>query len=98
MVIIQALLAYLARSAGKILNTAFGWATVMLFGQVPQERQIYLSIIAFGSVAWIVAVAGVLEASVATFLFAFVTVPALLDKRWIRLGMNCGAAGVPILS
>src|SRR5437660_356346 len=61
MAIIQALLAFLTRSAGKILNTAFGWATVMLFGQVPQERQIYLSIIAFGSVAWIVAVAGGLE-------------------------------------
>src|SRR5438445_77870 len=61
MVIIQALLAYVARSAGKILNTAFGWATVMLFGQVPQERQIYLSIIAFGSLAWVVARAGGLE-------------------------------------
>ena len=97
MVIIQALLAFLTRSAGKILNTAFGWATVMLFGQVPQERQIYLSIIAFGSVAWIVAVAGVLEPSVATFLFAFVTVPAWLDKRWIRLGMIAAVAVIPIL-
>src|SRR2546429_3815641 len=97
MVIIQALLAFLTRSAGKILNTAFGWATVMLFGQVPQERQIYLSIIAFGSVAWIVAVAGVLEPSVATFLFAFVTVPAWLDKRWIRLGMIAAVAVISIL-
>src|SRR5947208_12450233 len=97
MAIIQALLAFLTRSAGKILNTAFGWATVMLFGQVPQERQIYLSIIAFGSVAWIVAVAGVLEPSVATFLFAFVTVPAWLDKRWIRLGMIAAVAVIPIL-
>src|SRR2546426_11170043 len=95
MVIIQALLAFLTRSAGKILNTAFGWATVMLFGQVPQERQIYLSVIAFGSLAWIVAVAGVLEPSVATFLIAFVTVPAWLDKRWIRLGMIAAGARIP---
>jgi hypothetical protein len=97
MVIIQALLAFLTRSAGRILNTAFGWATVMLFGQVPQERQIYLSIVVFGSVAWIVAVAGVLEPSVATFLFAFVTVPAWLDKRWIRLGMIAAVAVIPTL-
>ena len=69
MAIIQVLLAFLTRSAGKILNAAFGWATVMLFGQVPQERRIYLSLIAFGSVAWIVALAGVLEPSVATFLY-----------------------------
>ena len=97
MAIIQALLAFLTRSAGKILNTAFGWATIMLFGQVPQERQIYLSIIAFGSVAWIVAVAGVLEPSVATFLLAFVTVPAWLDKRWIRLGMIAAVVIIPVL-
>jgi len=97
MAIIQALLAFLTRSAGKILNTAFGWATVMLFGQVPQERQIYLSVIAFGSLAWIVAVAGVLEPSVATFLIAFVTVPAWLDKRWIRLGMIAAVAVIPTL-
>jgi hypothetical protein len=95
MAIIQALLALLTRSAGKILNAAFGWATVMLFGQVPQKRQIYLSLIAFGSVVWIVALAGVLEPSVATFLFVFVTVPPWLDKRWIRLGMIAAVAVIP---
>src|SRR5207244_13054553 len=90
MAIIQVLLAFLTRSAGKILNAAFGWATVMLFGQVPQERRIYLSLIAFGSVAWIVPLAGVLDPSVAAFLFAFVTVPAWLARPWIRLGMIAG--------
>src|SRR5947207_12650535 len=97
MAIIQVLLAFLTRSAGKILNAAFGWATVMLFGQVPQERRVYLSLSAFGSMGWIVALVGVLEPSVATFLFAFVTVPAWLDKRWIRLGMIAVVAVIPIL-
>jgi hypothetical protein len=43
MALIQGLIAALLRSAGKILNTAFGWATMTLFGRVPQERQVYLS-------------------------------------------------------
>jgi hypothetical protein len=95
MAIIQAILAFVTRSAGRLLNTAFGWATVMLFGQVPQDRQVYLSIIAFGSVAWIVALLGILFPSVATFLFIFVTVPTWIDKRWIRLGMLVGAVLIP---
>ena len=40
MAIIQVLLAALARSAGRILNTAVGWATTMIFGRVPEKRQI----------------------------------------------------------
>jgi len=48
MAIVQALLALVFRSAGRLLNMVFGWATMMLFGKVPQDRQIYLSIIAFG--------------------------------------------------
>src|SRR3954451_8277535 len=76
MAIVQAVLALIFRSAGKLLNTAFGWATGMLFGKVPQDRQIFLSVIAFGSVAWIVAVLGIIFPSFATFLLAFVPLPA----------------------
>ena len=97
MAIVQALLALLTRSAGRLLNTAFGWATVMLFGQVPQDRQIYLSIIAFGSVAWIVVVAGVAVPSFATFLLAFVTIPEWVDKGWIRLAMLVAAVVIPAI-
>ena len=49
MALIQALVAALTRSAGKLLNTAFSWATVLLFGRVSESRQIYVSAIAFGS-------------------------------------------------
>ena len=48
MVIIQALLTLIVHSFGRVVNMAFSWATVMLFGRVPQERQIFLSIVAFG--------------------------------------------------
>jgi hypothetical protein len=97
MAIVQALLALLFRSVGRLLNTAFGWATIMLFGKVPQDRQIYLSIIAFGSVGWIVAVLGILFPSFATFLLAFVPLPAWIDPTWVRLAMLAGAVIIPLV-
>jgi hypothetical protein len=97
MAIVQAVLALILRSAGRLLNTAFGWATIMLFGKVPQDRQIYLSIIAFGSVAWIVAVFGVIFPSFATFLLTFVPLPAWVDRAWVRLAMLGAAAVIPLI-
>jgi hypothetical protein len=97
MAILQAVLALVFRSAGKLLNTAFGWATMMLFGKVPQDRQIYLSVIAFGSIAWIVAVLGIVFPSFATFLLAFVPLPAWVDRTWVRLAMLAAAAIVPLV-
>jgi len=97
MAIVQAVLALIFRSAGRLLNTGFGWATVMLFGKVPQDRQIYLSIIAFGSVAWMVAVLGIAFPSFATFLLAFVPLPAWVDRTWVRLAMLGAACVIPLI-
>ena len=97
MVILQALLTLLTRSAGKLLNTAFGWATVMLFGRVSKERQIYLSIIAFGSVLWIVALISLAAPGFGTFLLTFVTLPKWVDKRLIRLAMTAAVLVIPAL-
>ncbi len=97
MVAIQALIGMIFRSAGKILNTAFGWATSMLFGKVPENRQIYVSVIAFGSVIWIVALLGVIFPAVASFLLAFVTLPPWVPKSWIRLAFLAAAILLPVV-
>ena len=95
MAIVQALLAALARSAGRLLNTAFGWATTMIFGKVPQDRQIYLSVIAFGSIVWILVVVGIAFPTVGTFLLAFVPLPDWVSKGLVRLAMLALAIVVP---
>jgi hypothetical protein len=97
MAIVQAVLALILRSAGRLLNTAFGWATIMLFGKVPADRQIYLSGITFGSVGWIIAVLGVASPSFATFLLAFVPLPDWVDRDWVRLAMLAAAVVIPLL-
>jgi hypothetical protein len=93
--IVQALIALLTRSAGRLLNTAFSWATILLFGRVSQDRQIYVSAIAFGSVIWLVVLTGVAFPSVATFLLSFVTLPKWIDKTWIRLAMLAAVVVIP---
>ena len=95
MAIIQALFAAVTRSAGKLLNTVFAWATVLLFGRVPEDRQIYVSAIAFGSVIWLVAVVGIAFPSLGTLLLSFVPLPDWVDKRWVRLAMFAAVIVIP---
>ena len=97
MAIIQVLLAALARSAGRILNTAVGWATTMIFGRVPEKRQIYVSIMTFGSLVWIAVIVGIAFPTVGTFLLSFVALPSWVDRKWVRLAMTIAAAVLPAL-
>ncbi|HYN87371.1 MAG TPA: hypothetical protein VER55_02515, partial [Ardenticatenaceae bacterium] len=94
---IQALLAVVARVLGRVLGTAFGWATVLLFGKVPEERQIYLSIASFGSVVWLITLLGIAFPSFATFMLAFVRVPEWIDRTWVRLAMLAIAVAIPLV-
>jgi hypothetical protein len=97
MVIIQALLTLIVHSFGRVVNMVFSWATVMLFGRVPQERQIFLSIVAFGSIVWLIVILGIAFPSVAAFLLAFVSLPKWVDDAWIRIGMMAMAVIIPPL-
>jgi hypothetical protein len=96
MALIQAALAMLFRSAGKLLNTAFGWATILLFGRVPDDRQVYLSGVAFGSVLWLVALVGLAFPGLGAFLVAFMSPPPWV-KPWIRLAMLAAVIVIPAL-
>ncbi len=95
LVLLQGLVALVGRYASTILNTVFGWATILLFGKVRQDRQIYLSIVTFGAVLWLILVAGIAFPRVASFILAFVTIPKSIDKNWIRLAMLGGALLLP---
>ena len=97
MVIIAPILALLSRMAGKLLNTIFGWATVTLFGRVPQSRQIFLSIIALGSVLWLAVVLGIVFPDFGTFLVGFVPLPDWVDEAWVRLAMLVAAVLIPVV-
>src|SRR5258705_8992645 len=87
----------IGRFAGRVLTTTLGWASSLLFGRVPQSRQIVLALITFGSVIWAALVIGVVLPDVGAFLVAFVPAPDAIDRGWIRLAMLIGALIMPAL-
>ncbi|MBA2381570.1 MAG: hypothetical protein H0V73_05605 [Chloroflexi bacterium] len=87
----------IGRFAGKLLTTTLGWASSLLFGRVPQNRQIVLALLTFGSVVWATLVIGVLMPDVGTFLVAAVPAPDVVDRGWIRLAMLAGVVVVPVI-
>jgi len=97
MAFIAGLVGMLGRFAGKILTTTLGWASVLLFGRVPQNRQVVLALITFGSVVWAALVIGVVLPTVGTLLVAAVPAPEAVDRGWISLAMLIGALVVPLV-
>ena len=95
MAILAALFAFGSRFVGKILMTALGWASTLLFGRVPADRQYLLLGITFGSVIWIVLLAGVLFPDVGTFLLLFIPDQDIVPENIIRMIMLIGALIVP---
>jgi hypothetical protein len=87
----------LGRFAGKLLTAVLGWASTLLFGRVPQDRQIYLVLMTFGSVVWVVLLFGVILPEVGTLLLGFVPIPDFIDENWVRLAMLLAALVVPLL-
>jgi hypothetical protein len=95
MAILAALLAFGSRFVGKILTTALGWASTMLFGRVPASRQYLLLGITFGSVIWVVLLIGVRLPDVGTFLLVFVPKQDVIPETTIQLIMLIGAVVAP---
>lgn len=92
---IGAVFAFVGRQIGRLLQLAFNWATLVLFGQVAKDKQLFLSVMAALSLVWPVALAGVAIPSVGTFLLGFVTVPDWADL-WVRIGMLVLALLAPL--
>jgi hypothetical protein len=96
MAILGSVVALLGRFAGRLLNAALGWATLLLFGKVEGRKQTVLLLIALGSLVWILVVIGVAWPDLGTFMLAFVPVPDFVDEGVVRLVMLGLAALIPL--
>ena len=97
MAIVGSVFAMLGRFAGRLLNSALGWATILLFGKVEGRKQTVLLIIAIGSLVWVLTVVGVVFPDIGTFMLAFVPVPDFVDEGVVRLIMLGLAVLIPLL-
>src|SRR5215213_465462 len=95
MAIVGSLFALLGRFVGRVLTTTLGWASVLLFGRVPQDRQVWLAVLTFGSLAWVALAAGVVFPDVGTILLAAVPRPDWIPEDLVRWAMLGGALLLP---
>ncbi|HEU0244231.1 MAG TPA: hypothetical protein VFQ75_10025 [Candidatus Limnocylindrales bacterium] len=107
MMIVTGMFTALSRLMGGVATMTVGWAVVLLFGRVPQEKRTLLSFIALGSLAWLGAVIAVSIPGIGAFVVAAVPRPgfvALAWLSWIVLGtavlmpLAIGAATVSIVA
>jgi len=96
MAILQALLALITRSIGKILNAVFGWAVHALFGQTSPKDQTMLSAIVAAAVAWPLLALGVAAPKVAALALAFVPLPHSVPSWVVRIVWLTLAFTVPL--
>jgi hypothetical protein len=96
MAILASLFAFLGRFLGKLLNTVFGWASMMLFGRVPESKQLLLTGVSLGSLLWVALLIGVAFPDAGTLLIGFVPAPDWIEEGWIRLAMLVLAVLLPL--
>ena len=94
MTILSGLIAVFNRLLGSAATATVGWATVMLFGRVSQKKQPLLSLIALGSLVWIVAVVAVVVPAIGGALITSVPRPGFVSIDWLRFvaARRCGRA------
>ena len=97
MAIVAGLIGIVGRFAGKLLTTLLGWASTLLFGKVPADKQLIVVLITFGSIAWLALVAGVIVPDAGSFLLGFVPVPDWLPDWVARLAMLIAAIVLPLV-
>jgi hypothetical protein len=97
MALLAPLFALVGRFVGRVLTTTLGWASIMLFGRVPQDRQVWLAALTFGSIAWVVTAAGVLVPGVGVFLLTALPLPAWINQDLIRIAMLVAAILLPAI-
>jgi hypothetical protein len=96
MALLAPLFAFIGRQVGRIVQMAFGWATILLFGRVPQRKQLLLAGVALGSVLWVITLIGVLVPDVGAFLIGFVPGPDFIGDDIVRLVMLVLAVLLPL--
>jgi Putative Actinobacterial Holin-X, holin superfamily III len=96
MAVIQALLALISQSLGRISSAIFGWAVVALFGQTDPAEKTMLSALVGAAAAWPVLLLGIAMPKIAVFALGFVPLPDWVPRWTVRLVWIGLAATIPL--
>ena len=96
MAVIQAFLALISRSLGRITSAIFGWAVVALFGQTSPREKTLLSALVGAAAAWPVLLLGIAMPKLAVFVLGFIPIPAWIPSWTVRLFWIVLALTIPL--
>ena len=85
MAIVQALVAFVTRSLGRVLGGLFGWAVVAIFGHTSPTEKLFLSGLLAAAGAWPILLLGIAAPKVAVFVLAFVPLSGSVPSSVVRL-------------
>ena len=97
MLLLQSLIGFLRRSAGKVVESIFGWAVAALFGEVRKGEKTLLSAVVGTVALWPVLLAGIAFPRVAAFVLALVPVPKWVSPGALRIVWIVLALLVPVV-
>ena len=97
MALLNAILAFIGRTVGKILSALLDWAVVALFGRVAGRRKLVLLGLMAAAAAWPLILLGVVWPKAAVFFLTFVPLsgsiaPGVIRQIWIALAVLVPAA------
>lgn len=95
MAIVATLFGLIGRFTGKLLTMSLGWASLLLFGRVPKDKEVFLAAITFGSVIWVILIVGAVVPGAGVFLLALAPIPDWVDEEWVQLGMLVAVVLLP---
>jgi len=97
MVFFQALVSYVARSAGKILQALFGWAVQAIFGETKKNERTFLSAVIAAAAFWPLLLAGIAAPKIAAAVLAFIPITRKVPSSAVRGVWIALALAVPFL-
>jgi hypothetical protein len=93
MAIVQALIAFVGRSFGRILSALFDWAVLAIFGYTTGRERLLLSALLAAAGAWPILLIGVVAPKTAVFLISFIPIPAWVPS-WLVRGLWIALAAI----
>ncbi len=96
MFIVTGTITLLSRLVGGVASSMLGWATLLLFGRVPQAKQRLLDLMALCAVGWLLCVVALLSPAFEHLIVVSVPDTGLIDLTWIGFALFLGAFALPL--
>lgn len=97
MAFLSLLLSFVAKKIGSIVQAIFGWSVTALFGRLPGNKHLAVSIALLLSIAWPVFVVGLFFPAVAGWVLAFLPLEAWIGPLALRIVWGALALTAPLL-